>query len=804
MNSADEFALSAQALKRAVDAIESSSAANRTRTSHAIRWGVPAAAAASRGALAVLGLATGAAAHLEISADLLRGSPNCGSIGRTAGSDENPAHASVSRALTQFQAEIQMRDTVRSFVAAATVGSATLGASAQQSVQWRVQDGGNGHWYTVVTVPNGITWTAAREAASSRGGYLATIRSAPEAEFVRALAESTDGAFGTGSSQLGPWIGGSRIGTAPGWRWMSGETWSFTNWCSGQPNGGAEEPYAHLSRTSSQVCWSDRADGSSGDGNPSFVVESHTTPNGPIGPVQWSIQSGGNGHWYELVIFPSPISWSEAKSAAEDMGGHLATLSSASENAWVFSNIAQFAGAWLCGQDCYGPWLGGFQDRSASDFSEPSGGWRWVTGEPWQYTAWEPNLPNNAGPLQDYLHYYGPSSPSSFFTPAAFWDDIHTDVGLRSLVVEYEADCNDDGLVDIGQIRSGAVPDVNHNGVPDVCECIGDTNGNGAVNGVDLSAVLGAWGTDGQDEGGADINNDGIVNGQDLAFVLSAWGPCSSVPAWATLIEYEPDITVVTDPNLQAAISATGLPWRVRDSGTGIEFVLIPPGTFQMGCSPSAVYGCQSSENPVHTVTLTNAFYMGRYEVTQAQWTARMGANPSWFRFSSAHVPADQVPNRPVEQVSWNMIQGFLGATGMRLPTEAEWEYAYRAGTATAFHSTAAYPSGTNDDSTVGTFGWSIDSSANQTRPVGQLSGNGFGLHDMSGNVWEWVNDWYSASYYAASPLVDPSGPTSGSSRVLRGGGWFSGSLHCRSSSRADITPASGNNSNGFRVARNP
>jgi hypothetical protein len=420
-----------------------------------------------------------------------------------------------------------MRATIGSFAAAAAViGTATANANAQQAVQWRVEDGGNGHWYAVVTVPHGITWTAAREAASSRGGYLTSIRSAPEAAFVRTLSESTDGAFGSGTIQYGPWIGGSRISGAPGWRWMSGETWSFTNWCTGLPNHASGESYTHLARVGTGVCWSDSADKASGGGIASFVVESHTRPDGPTGPIEWPAHAGGNGHWYQLVVFPSPISWAAAKTAAERRGGHLATITSAPENAWVYSNIAQYARAWWCGQDCYGPWLGGFQDRSASDFSEPAGGWRWITGEPWQFTAWEPNLPNNAVPLQDYLHYYGPSSPSSFFTPAAFWDDMQTDSEVRSMVVEYDADCNSDGITDIGQIVGGVLPDINGNGVPDSCECLGDVTGNDHVDGVDLAAILGAWGTDGQNQYDCDIDNDGVVSGTDLAFVLGGWGPC--------------------------------------------------------------------------------------------------------------------------------------------------------------------------------------------------------------------------------------------------------------------------------------
>jgi formylglycine-generating enzyme required for sulfatase activity len=278
-----------------------------------------------------------------------------------------------------------------------------------------------------------------------------------------------------------------------------------------------------------------------------------------------------------------------------------------------------------------------------------------------------------------------------------------------------------------------------------------------------------------------------------------------AVPEWAELLEADPDPQVVISESLRSAIEETGYAWRVQDKGTGIEMVLIPPGTFQMGCSPSSATECEGEgrELPVHTVTLTQPFYIGRYEVTQAQWTARMGSNPSKFQSASAQVPADQVPNRPVERVSWNMIQDFLSATGMRLPTDAEWEYAYRAGTTTAFHSMPGYPHGTNDEGLLENIAWSKRLDLGPVRPVGLKAGNGFGLHDMSGNVYEWVNDWFSETYYADSPTMDPSGPTSGIKRVLRGGNSFF-PFACRSSSRAAVEPSKANPDRGFRVARNP
>jgi formylglycine-generating enzyme required for sulfatase activity len=339
---------------------------------------------------------------------------------------------------------------------------------------------------------------------------------------------------------------------------------------------------------------------------------------------------------------------------------------------------------------------------------------------------------------------------------------------------------------------------------PAAAQCPGDITGNGVVDGADLGAVLTTWGAP---QGQGDLNGDGTVDGADLGLLLTKWGPCITVPSWATLIEAQPDPAVVWDEGLRAAITATGLAWRVKDTATQIEMLLIPPGSVQMGCSASQSSSCSSNENPVHTVTLTNAFYLGRYEVTQAQWQARMGSNPSSFQSSSAQVPAAQVPNRPVERVSWNMIAGaggFMAQTGMRLPTEAEWEYAYRAGTTTAFHGFTGYLNGTNDDTLAGNIAWYTSSSISQTRPVGGKAGNGFGLHDMAGNVWEWVNDWYSSSYYASSPAQNPPGPSSGAFRVFRGGCWNRDTSDLRASSRYGIWPDLNLSYIGCRAARSP
>ena len=255
------------------------------------------------------------------------------------------------------------------------------------------------------------------------------------------------------------------------------------------------------------------------------------------------------------------------------------------------------------------------------------------------------------------------------------------------------------------------------------------------------------------------------------------------VPTWATLLEAVPDPAVVTDANLRAAIAATGLAWRIRDNGTNIEMLLIPPGIFMMGCSPGDAE-CSDDESPAHQVTLTNAFYMGKTEVTQAQWQAQMGYNPSYFQGQS------DSPSRPVEQVSWNMSRDFITATGLRLPTEAEWEYACRAGT-------TAQRYGVLDD-----IAWYNGNPNGATHAVATKLPNAFGLYDTIGNVWEWCQDWNGP--YSSVSVTNPTGPTTGTQRLFRGGSWFGLPVICRASQRNSVYPSLSGYTIGFRVARNP
>ena len=209
------------------------------------------------------------------------------------------------------------------------------------------------------------------------------------------------------------------------------------------------------------------------------------------------------------------------------------------------------------------------------------------------------------------------------------------------------------------------------------------------------------------------------------------------------------------------------------NNSIGMEFVKIPAGAFTMGSRD--LRPRYANELPAHQVTISTPFYMGKYEVTQAQWQAVMGNNPSRLK-------SDE---RPVENVSWEDVQQFIRKLNerekrasrleCRLPTEAEWEYAARAG------STTSYSFG-DDSAQLGNHAWHLDNAGRKTHPVGQKQPNAWGLYDMHGNVFEWVEDWHGP--YSADTATDPKGPDAGVNRVVRGGSWSRPAFASRSAFR--------------------
>jgi endoglucanase len=227
--------------------------------------------------------------------------------------------------------------------------------------------------------------------------------------------------------------------------------------------------------------------------------------------------------------------------------------------------------------------------------------------------------------------------------------------------------------------------------------------------------------------------------------------------------------------------------------GVKLEMVLIPAGEFMMG-SPDSDKSAASDEKPQHRVRITKPFYLGKYPVTQEQWTALMGDNPSYFKG----------PKNPVEEVSWDDCLQFLrrlnekaGGGTWQFPTEAQWEYACRAG------STTKYCFG-DDESGLGEYGWYDKNSGGKPHSVGEKKPNAWGLYDMHGNIWQWCEDWYDSGYYAHSPTDDPAGPATGSERVSHGGCWFSPARSARSANHGRIEPEHRGSHLGFRVSLAP
>jgi formylglycine-generating enzyme len=239
-------------------------------------------------------------------------------------------------------------------------------------------------------------------------------------------------------------------------------------------------------------------------------------------------------------------------------------------------------------------------------------------------------------------------------------------------------------------------------------------------------------------------------------------------------------------------VETSGKAFTIRD--LGLDMLWVKPGTFTMG-SPTTEAGREKDETQ-HQVTLTNGFYLGKHEVTQAQWEKVAGSNPSRFKGV----------NRPVEQVSWDELTSFCekltelerkagrlpAGMAYQLPTEAQWEYACRAGTKTAYSF--------GDELTAKDA--NFDKNMGETTDVGKYPANAWGFHDMHGNVWEWTADWYGD--YPTGTVSDSVGPVSGSDRVVRGASWYITRHSARSANRARIESAFSDNNLGFRLSLRP
>jgi hypothetical protein len=397
----------------------------------------------------------------------------------------------------------------------------TAGAGAQDAVQWRVEDGGNGHWYA--TTDASVVWGEARARCETLGGHLATLTSLQENQFAAALA-------GNGTVWVGAFQPPNSCEPGCDWRWVTGEPWSFEAWAPPGANdfGGIED----VAETYASGGWNDMPDSGwlrkgliewSADCNNDGIVDygqildgslTDTNTNNipdcceagvscPIAAKQWRVEDGGNGHWYGLKRMQPSVSPESFFTLADQIGGHAATITSSAENGFCGQFVVPYDGTL-------------FGLRKLAGTNQVS----WVTGESVTYVNWNTGEGTNLGERYALL-----------LANNAKWQD--TDLTPRQwLLVEFDADCNSDGIVDFGQIRAGELADANANNIPDCCEvgtacgCPGDTNRDGAVDGIDLATVLTRWGQSAAKFPEADCNRDGVIDGSDLAIVLGSWGAC--------------------------------------------------------------------------------------------------------------------------------------------------------------------------------------------------------------------------------------------------------------------------------------
>jgi hypothetical protein len=405
---------------------------------------------------------------------------------------------------------------------------------AQQAVQWKVSDGGNGHWYQFLSGSSAcFPWW--RGSAESSGAYLASIGSVSEQAFLVGLLPEASGGF----------VGGTRSPASDinsGWMWVNGEpfSWTAVSWAPGNPgccapgeywlvllnNGlhdGAECGTAAFFEWSADcnndgiVDYGQCRDGSLPDYNGNNIpdcCEAGTPCVVGNYPVQWRVADGGNGHWYFRLDAPL-TTWSDCRTDAISKGADLVSISSADEYQAAIRVVTQEVRDSPPDQ----LWMGASSPIGNSGTS----GWSWADGTPWQFAAWCEFSPNNGGGQARYLIHY---------TAFGCWDDyLDRDAccHMRGAIIEWSADCNGDGIVDKGQILRGQLPDIDNDGIPDSCEqptcrnadLLADRN----VDGIDLGILLGQWGPNTQYTI-SDINSDGVVDGSDLGLLLSFWGPC--------------------------------------------------------------------------------------------------------------------------------------------------------------------------------------------------------------------------------------------------------------------------------------
>jgi len=450
----------------------------------------------------------------------------------------------------RLQRNIQMKNLIQAAVVTLFAGPT---AQAQQAVQWKASDGGNGHWYQLVVDVNGLTWPTARQRAIAVGGDLAVLSRQGSTEFVQSMLSGQ--MCGGSTGQAGPYVGGFQDLAAPdysepsgGWRWVDGSPFPGSAAVSLDDNLGHQD-YLHFISLQPSCSGPFVLDdvGLVSNANRSFIVEWSADCNGDgivdygqchdgtlpdyngnnipdccergdvcvVGnyPIQWRTSEGGNGHWYRRASRDGR-DWHQCRQAALNFGGDLASISSMREQIAIEPLVPIHVPG---GSSVV--FFGGSQSVS----SPPNSGWAWSDGSPWDFTNWEPGQPDGGEGFLALYRYANAAGRIEW----GDWPSSDPQIGYFGL--EWSADCNSDGIVDYGQILQGQLADLDINGIPDICQrptCVdADLFRDFNVNGADLGILLSQWGPN-SPLTVSDINSDGVVNGADLGLLLSFWGPC--------------------------------------------------------------------------------------------------------------------------------------------------------------------------------------------------------------------------------------------------------------------------------------
>jgi len=552
------------------------------------------------------------------------------------------------------------------------------------------------------------------------------------------------------------WIGYNDQDSEGSWTWPDGGPTDFENWRWGEPGGGDgldEDCTALLHTTSTESYegkWVDEhCESAAWVGGYACQVPVDV----PSCPDGWS--SMDDGVRCVQVFESTSDTWDTAETACIDLGGDLASVLSESDNTQIFGLAS--------GLDAQSIWIG-FNDIASED------DWEWSAGDAVSFTNWESGEPNGGTSENCVEMYHDGAAPHIH----GIWNDL---------------DCSFTGhtggyACQLTRAHAGLVCSIEEEATDDDGDIITytfDWDVDGEVY-TDTDSII----HDGDTVPGDALGSDETWTCEVTANDGEDWG--------------EPGEAFITLEETAAWVSPT----------TGMRMALIPGGTFDMGCTDEMdVDGhCNWYESPVHTVTISNDFLVGITEVTQGQWEAVMGSNPS--------AAIDCGENCPVETISWNEAVEFantlstldglepvytIGAdvswdrttNGYRLLTEAEWEFAARADDGTTYAGSDV----------VSEVAW-INDTAGSTQPVAGLMPNGHGLYDMSGNVFELCWDWHSTDYYSESPAFDPTGPDGPLiDHVARGGAYAYGVEHARISDRnRRDTPISRWNFTGLRLAR--